>query len=111
MNSFLSINVNRLTSYLYLFVKMLIHFQVLVVKEQPTACHSSESTASQQPAPPSEPSQNRFPSTSVSTTTCTARNSEECGKGQYLLSERGVNKLSLNLNLVSGMIPQTSRSC
>ena len=82
-----------------------------MVKEQSTASHSLESTVSQQPASHCKPPQDHLPSTSVTTTACSAKNSEEGVKGQYLLSERGVNKLSLNLNLVCSMIITQALFC
>ena len=85
--------------------------QVLVVKEQPTAFHSPESTMSQQPASHCNLPQDHLPSTSVSTTACTVKNSEEGVKGQYLLSDRGVNKLSRNLNLVCGITMTQALFC
>ncbi|XP_063694101.1 uncharacterized protein LOC134825838 [Bolinopsis microptera] len=75
--------------------------EVLVVKQQPTASHALECSASPDLASRGYPSQDHTPTPVVTKSTSTTMYPEppEGGRIQSLLSDRGVNKLRLNLNL------------
>ena len=73
--------------------------QVLVIKQQPTASYSPEITAPVKPETQARSENSYTPASTVPVATV-SNPGVSSSRGPSLLSQRGVNKLSLNLNLV-----------
>ena len=75
------------------------------MKEQPTANHALECSASPALTSWGYPSEDHTPVVTKSAFTTMYPDPPEGGRTQSLLSDRGVNKLRLNLNLVWCLVP------